>query len=815
MRLNDMKVGLHVPLALLSAALAGCLGGGGDGGVVATTTTSTGSSTTTTQTTTISGKAMDGYLVGAKVCLDKNINRVCDAGESSSTTTTGGNFVLAIPTADLDQYPLVVEATAASTTDEDTNAKVAANFTLSAPKGLKDANGKYIISPITALMHQYQVENTSATNAQAETAVKAAIGSNAGSLSSDYVANKADAAYLGLYKLSQVMTRVLMQAQTTGATPAQATAQVNTALNSILTVANNTDSFETSNVLKASVSASLLDGRGGVPPIDAVRTTEFGKVAGMYGNYSHSLVWAGIPYAAPPVGSLRWKAPVNPAAWTGLRNTLTFGNACVQQAVVSDKILGDIPQSEDCLTLNIWRPRTSETNLPVLVYVHGGSNTSGYGGNSYIWGGKLAENEKAVVVTINYRLNLFGWFYHAALQTSGDALSNSGNYGTLDIIQALKFVKNNISNFGGNPANVTLAGQSAGAGNVWTLVASPQASGLFHKAVPMSGGLGIATKTSGSSFGDVLIRWLVYLGSGKTLDSAGITAYVNANLNTPELQKAYLYSKSATELMTAYIGSGIGNNSSPNYFFTSKFGDGTVLPLDFATALTGIYLNNVPMLAGLTNEEGKYGGSYFALPGKWQEMFNTPDPDHPTLTSIDQIIQLAYLPANKAFTSCSDTGYNVVMLNSNYPATICANGFWNTTYFWSRQKDSLNKYRPLQEKVYAYNFAWANMPEPFKTVWGAAHVSDLPFMFGNANTVTGKTFGFGYTTANLPGRDDLSFRMKRSLGAFMRSGDPNNTDLGATWSPWSTTAGGPKFMVLDADNSKANVGMTTSDVPRP
>lgn len=99
----------------------------------------------------------------------------------------------------------------------------------------------------------------------------------------------------------------------------------------------------------------------------------------------------------------------------------------------------------------------------------------------------------------------------------------------------------------------------------------------------------------------------------------------------------------------------------------------------------------------------------------------------------------------------------------------------------------------MQEKVFAYNFAWANMPEPFKTVWGAAHVADVPFLFGNANTVTGKTFAFGYTTANQAGRDDLSFRMKRSLGAFMRSGDPNNTDLGATMEPMEHGSGRPEI----------------------
>jgi para-nitrobenzyl esterase len=534
----------------------------------------------------------------------------------------------------------------------------------------------------------------------------------------------------------------------------------------------------------------------------------FGKVAGKIDSASSSFFWGGIPYASPPVGSLRWKAPIDPTPWTTPLSALEIDKACMQQE--------NVPQAEDCLTLNIWSPASGETNLPVVVFVHGGAYVIGSGGPSTYWGGTLATEQKVVFVTINYRLNVFGWLYHPALQTD-DQLSNSGNYGTLDVIQALKFIKNNIANFGGDPSNVTLAGQSAGSGITWNLIASPQAAGLFHKAVPLSTGLQINSKTAGTTFGDMLIRWLVYFDN-PGLDSQGITNYIASNLSTNALKRSYLYSKSATQLMTAFVGRS-GDPTNASNYFVGSIGDGVVLPPNFATAFTGSYLNNVPVLSGTTNDEGKWYGYLFTLPSKWDEMLATSDPDNPTITSVDQIIQAAYLPADKPFIDCNNTGYDALTLNAafvwNNPATYCVNDFHNTTLFWWSQITTLNKYQPLQPKTYAYNFAWAQEPIPFNTVFGAAHVADVPFLFGNANTVTGGPFKFGYSTANKAGREALSLKMRKSLGTFMRTGDPNNDSLGVTWLPWSPTSGGTKRLIFDADYHNVNITMSSSDDPIP
>jgi para-nitrobenzyl esterase len=545
----------------------------------------------------------------------------------------------------------------------------------------------------------------------------------------------------------------------------------------------------------------------------AIRTTSFGKVAGMYSPDSPAFVWSDIPYAAPPINALRWKPPVDPASWATTKTVTTTPNVCMQKGNVYSKVLGiirKIPQSEDCLTLNIWSPVTGESNLPVIVYVHGGSNMTGYGFSNMQWGGALVAEQKVVFVSINYRLNLFGWLNHPALHT-GDSINDSGNFGTLDIIQALKFVKNNIASFGGDPNNITLAGQSAGAGNTWSLITSPMSAGLFHKAVPMSHGWTLATVQGGQNYANMILQQML-IRDGYATDVTSASAYL-LNMSNTDISN-YLYSQTADQIVgilsTATVASTNGGNVS------SKFLDGTVLPPDSATAFSGNYLNSVPVLSGTTNEEGKWYGSYFAISNTaWSNMLNS-DPDSPTLTVAD-VIQPQYLPADKPFTSCTDSGYNAINLNAAFvngdTSTYCINYTNNTTRFWQLQINALNRYQPLQQKTYAYNFAWAQQAEPMKTLIGAAHVADVPFML---NTMTQNTqLSSGFSTVNKPGRDDLSLKMRQSLSAFMRTGDPNNPNLGVTWLPWSTVPGEAKRLIFDADYNFSNISMSTSDTQIP
>ena len=188
------------------------------------------------------------------------------------------------------------------------------------------------------------------------------------------------------------------------------------------------------------------------------------------------VVFKGIPFAAPPLRNLRWQPPDPIAAWDGVRDATAAGPVCMQG--------GNQEQSEDCLFLNVWAPRESITSRPVMVWIHGGGFVSGSGSDPLTDGTQLAS-QGVIVVTLNYRLGLFGFLAHPAL--SAESTHNtSGNYGLLDIVAALEWVQDNVETFGGDPERVTLFGQSAGAGAIMSVMLMPQSRGLFHRAIAES-----------------------------------------------------------------------------------------------------------------------------------------------------------------------------------------------------------------------------------------------------------------------------------------------------------------------------------------
>jgi len=196
-------------------------------------------------------------------------------------------------------------------------------------------------------------------------------------------------------------------------------------------------------------------------------------------------VFKGVPYAQPPVGAQRWRPPVAAAKWPGVRPATQFGPACLQPIPRTASIYADPPpaMSEDCLSLNVWAPADAR-NAPVMFWIHGGALVGGYGSESIFDGRKLAERG-IVVVSINYRLGVLGYLAHPQLSAESPQ-GVSGNYGLLDQIEALRWVKRNISAFGGDPSQVTIAGESAGGLSVMYLMASPQARGLFARAIAES-----------------------------------------------------------------------------------------------------------------------------------------------------------------------------------------------------------------------------------------------------------------------------------------------------------------------------------------
>ncbi|MEM9387753.1 MAG: carboxylesterase family protein [Pseudomonadota bacterium] len=242
-------------------------------------------------------------------------------------------------------------------------------------------------------------------------------------------------------------------------------------------------------------------------PTDTLVPTSAGPVTGALASPG-AHVWLGIPYAAPPVGDLRWRAPRPPQPWKAPREAIVHGSACPQTGSplggAPADTYGELWGDEDCLSINVYAPADAPrggdaAGLPVLVWIHGGGNVVGHSG--FYNGARLAAEQQLIVVTFNYRLGPLGWFYHRALG-DGTAQDGSGNYGVLDMIAALHWVRAEIDAFGGDPQRVTVAGQSAGGRNVFSLLVSPLAEGLFHRAIAQSGGTTTASVAAASHYRD-------------------------------------------------------------------------------------------------------------------------------------------------------------------------------------------------------------------------------------------------------------------------------------------------------------------------
>jgi para-nitrobenzyl esterase len=331
------------------------------------------------------------------------------------------------------------------------------------------------------------------------------------------------------------------------------------------------------------------------------------------GNYA----WLGVPYAQPPTGPLRWKAPRPALAWQGTREATTFGNLCPQLngPLAAGKTDTEVAGSEDCLTLNIFTPaftpgEAAREKRPVMFWIHGGGNTIGTS-NVYGIARNFALKHGVVVVSINYRLGVLGWFHHPALvDPAATPEDNSGNYATLDLIEGLRWVQANAAAFGGDPTNVTVFGESAGGFNVFSLLASPLAKGLFHRAISQSGIPSSATLAQASHFiddagepgldgssGEVLLAQLLRDGKAKNRADA---KQVLATMSAAE-QSSYLRARSPEQLIGPFktAGGSFGMYRSP-----ALLRDGHVLPPGVITEALA-KPPAVPVLLGTNRDEFK------------------------------------------------------------------------------------------------------------------------------------------------------------------------------------------------------------------
>jgi para-nitrobenzyl esterase len=316
---------------------------------------------------------------------------------------------------------------------------------------------------------------------------------------------------------------------------------------------------------------------------DPVRV-EQGLLAGISSSSADMRVYRGIPFAAPPVGDLRWKAPQPAAKWQGLLQAAEFSNACWQTpypaaaAIYQAKLP---PLSEDCLYLNIWTPaKSSKDRLPVMVWIHGGGFTRGYGG-SRAYDGEALARKGAVIVTINYRLGVFGFFAHPALSAESGHHA-SGNYALLDQIAALQWVQKNIAAFGGDPTRVTIFGESAGSWAVNVLMASPLARGLFQRAIGESGGSFSPMKPLAEAERE-----------GEKLAASLAPAPATADKPSPQSILKKLRAKPAAELL-----------KSSESETARAIVDGWVLPDTVAAIFAQGKQNDVPLMVGYNADEG-------------------------------------------------------------------------------------------------------------------------------------------------------------------------------------------------------------------
>ncbi len=526
------------------------------------------------------------------------------------------------------------------------------------------------------------------------------------------------------------------------------------------------------------------------------RETTTGNIIG-YREDNNTHTWLGIPYAKPPVGELRWKAPLLAETWQETYLTLDVGEKCTQFAGVltEETSNGGEPESigsEDCLFLNIWAPAFApddvpkgDNQLPVMVWIHGGGNSIGSGGG--YTGKVLAEKYNLILVSFNYRLGPFGWFRHPALKNDNTTQEDeSGNYGTLDIIHALNWVRENIKNFGGNPDNVTIFGESAGALNTLMMMISPKATGLFHRAIVQSGGIWTSEVAEGENYLDddlpghafssreVVNRLLMADGFATNREDAKIYQ----DQMTDQEIAAYVYSKSNSDLMKVYESGYGGMIPMPNLFR-----GGVVLPQKKTLEVfRSSEHNKVPVIIGSNRDEHK--------------LFMILDENF-----VDSVFGFPILIKDKVYYELFSS-----YLSDSWKAT-------GVDEIASILKNSQN------EGVYAYRFDWDEEPTILGIdvgfMVGAAHSIEIPFVFCEFSDFLGPEFDpLIFTDANYPGRKALADTMSSFWAEFAYNGNPgtgrDQTEI--EWTPWdNTTPASDKFIVFDTQDD-GDIRMSSSTV---
>jgi para-nitrobenzyl esterase len=533
-----------------------------------------------------------------------------------------------------------------------------------------------------------------------------------------------------------------------------------------------------------------------LPVVDPAtkRLTSTGSVMGFReDNSSHA--WLGIPFAKAPVGKLRWRAPRPAEKWEGTRKALTIGSVCTQYggqlSGVPRDMYGKIVGVEDCLYLNIWAPAfrpekipTGDDRLPVMVWIHGGGNSIGHGGS---YSGKtLAARYKVIVVTFNYRLGPLGWFTHPALRGRETTHEDrSGNYGTLDIIRALTWVKINIALFGGNPKNITVFGESAGGRNTVSMLLSPRAKGLFHRAIVQSGAARTDTVAAAENYRDAGVAGHYYssrevinrlLIADKTAPDRKAARTYQDKMSDREIAE-YLHGKSSPDILSVYKAWTAGM-----IYFPNLFQDGVVLARGDSLKKfksTASY-NAVPVILGTNRDEFK--------------LFMAQNPEY-----VNRYF--------KVFVRIKDQ--ELYKLVARYRSDA-----WKA--FGADEIAAVLR-KTQGPSVYVYRFDWDEEPSllgmDMGILLGAAHGLEIPFVFNNFSSGLG--LGFLYTEDNRKGREALSDSMSSYWAQFAYSGFPGRGRGGKEieWKTWDNSPESDKFIIFDTSEG-GGIRMSSNAITR-
>ncbi|MGE0047181.1 MAG: carboxylesterase/lipase family protein [Hyphomonadaceae bacterium] len=442
-------------------------------------------------------------------------------------------------------------------------------------------------------------------------------------------------------------------------------------------------------------------------------------------------IYRGVPYAAAPVGWRRWRAPAPMRRWRGVRDALSFGSACMQPAHRSGSIYANEPppMSEDCLTLNIWAPAGARA-APVFVWIHGGSLTTGAGSEALYDGAALARRG-LIVVTINYRLGILGYLAHPGLSAESRQRI-SGNYGLLDQIETLRWINRNIAAFGGDPSNVTIAGESAGALSVIYLMAAPDARGLFARAIAQSAYMISAPELRTSPFGDY--------------PAETIGAAVASRIGAADIRA-----------LRSMDGEALVAGAARAQYFPFLTIDGRVLPSQLIDVFDRGEQARVPLLAGFNS--GEIRSLRFLAPP-------TPGDDG------------AYVAQIRARYGELADRYLALYPAGDRAESILA-GTRDAFYGWTAERLAARQSRWAPAYLYYFDH-----PYPAASTAGlhGFHAAELPFIFGTWRATPPRWPAIPDTQEEAA----FSSAMTNYWAAFARGGEPNVEGL-PHWAPYAAS----------------------------